>query len=85
MAQASNRAYPRTVTLKDRQITLRLMQAADRDAVLAFAQGLPADDLLFLPLDISHPKVVDGWVRSLDSDRTVTVVAESGGRLIGLG
>jgi len=85
MAQAGNRAYPRPVTLKDKQITLRLMQAPDRDAVLAFAQGLPAGDLLFLPLDISHPKVVDGWVRSLDSNRTVTVVAETNGKLIGLG
>lgn len=85
MAQASNRAYPRVVTLKDKKVTLRLMQSTDRDAVLAFAQALPADDLLFLPLDISHPKVVDGWVRSLDSNRTATVVAESGGRLIGLG
>lgn len=85
MAQASNRAYPRSATLKDKQITLRLMTAADRDAVLAFAQALPANDLLFLPLDISHPKVVDGWVRSLDSDRTVTIVAESGGRILGLG
>lgn len=85
MAQVPNRAYPRSVTLKDQHITLRLMQASDRDAVLAFAQALPAKDLLFLPLDISHPKVVDGWVRSLDSDRTATVVAETGGRLIGLG
>lgn len=85
MTQASNRAYPRVVTLKDRQVTLRLMQASDRDGVLAFAQGLPADDLLFLPLDISHPKVVDGWVRSLESNRTMTIVAESAGRLIGLG
>lgn len=85
MAQSTNRAYPRSVTLKDRQVVLRLMQVSDRDAVLAFAQALPADDLLFLPLDISHPKVVDGWVRSLDSSRTMTVVAESAGRLIGLG
>ncbi len=77
MAQAANRAYPRSVTLKDQQITMRLMQASDRDAVLAFAQGLPAYDLQFLPLDISHPKVVDGCVRSLDSARTVTVVAEA--------
>lgn len=85
MAQVANRAYPRSVTLKDKEITLRLMQASDRDAVLTFAQALPAKDLLFLPLDISHPKVVDGWVRSLDSARTTTVVAEIGGRLIGLG
>lgn len=85
MSQPTNRMYPRTVTLKDKQIVLRLMQASDRDAVLAFAQALPANDLLFLPLDISHPKVVDGWIRSLDSDRTVTIVAEYEGKLIGLG
>src|SRR5215203_3138830 len=85
MSQPTNRSYPRAVTLKDKQVTLRLMQASDRDAVLAFAQALPADDLLFLPLDISHPKVVDSWMRHSDSSRTVTVVAESEGRMAGLG
>lgn len=79
------RAYPWTTTLKDKQITLRPMQASDREAVLRFAQALPADDLLFLPLDITHPKVVDGWMRSLESGRTATIVAESAGRLIGMG
>jgi L-amino acid N-acyltransferase YncA len=85
MTQAAKRAYPWTTTLKDRQITVRPMQAADRDAVLAFAQALPADDLLFLPLDITHPKVIDGWVSHLESGRAATVVAESAGRLIGMG
>lgn len=85
MTQAAKRTYPRTATLKDRQVTLRLMQVTDRDAVLTFAQALPADDLLFLPLDITHPKVIDGWVRHLESGRTATVVAESAGRLIGMG
>ena len=82
---ATKRAYPWTTTLHDRQISLRLMQAADRDAVLSFAQALPADDLLFLPVDITHPKVMDGWVRHLEKGRTVTVLAESAGRLIGMG
>jgi RimJ/RimL family protein N-acetyltransferase len=82
---ATKRTYPWVATLKDREISLRLMQATDRDAVLAFAQALPADDLLFLPLDITHPKVVDGWVRSLETGRTATVLAESAGRLIGMG
>ncbi|MGH9802019.1 MAG: GNAT family N-acetyltransferase, partial [Blastocatellia bacterium] len=85
MTQAAKRAYPRTATLKDKQITLRLLQETDRDAVLAFAQALPADDLLFLPLDITHPKVVDSWMHRLQPERTVTVVAELAGRLIGMG
>src|SRR5262245_33609199 len=85
MTQSAKRTYPWTTTLKDKEITLRLMQATDRDAVLAFAQALPDDDLLFLPLDITHPKVVDGWMRSLKTGRTATVVAESAGRLIGMG
>ncbi len=85
MTKESKRSYPWTTTLKDRQITLRLMQPADRDAVLAFARALPADDLLFLPVDITHPKVIDGWIRHLESGRTSTVLAESQDRLIGMG
>ena len=85
-AQSTRKStFPWTTKLKDRTVTLRLMQQNDRDAILAFAQALPADDLLFLPLDITHPKVVDGWVRSLDSGRTSTVVAESEGHLLGMG
>lgn len=85
MTQAAKRAYPNTTTLEGRQITLRPMKATDRDAVLVFARALPADDLLFLPIDITHPKVVDGWMRSLESGRTATIVAESDDRLIGMG
>lgn len=81
--QQSN--YPWTTNLQGRVVTLRLMQPADRDAVLAFAQSLPEADLQFLPIDISHPKVVDGWMRSIGSGRTITVVAESEGKLIGMG
>ncbi len=82
---AKQRAFPHNVKLNGRTITLRLMQPSDRDAVLAFAQALPADDLLFLPLDITHPKVVDGWMRSIGSGRTMTVIAEEANRLIGMG
>ncbi|HEX4946885.1 MAG TPA: GNAT family protein [Blastocatellia bacterium] len=78
-------AYPYTIKLKGRSITLRLMEPTDRDAVLAFAQSLPEEDLLFLPIDISHPKVVDGWMRSIGSGRTITIVAEADGRLMGMG
>jgi RimJ/RimL family protein N-acetyltransferase len=85
MPATKKSTYPWTTKIKGRAITMRLMNANDRDAVLAFAQALPADDLLFLPLDITHPKVVDGWMRSISSGRTFTVVAEAEGQLIGMG
>lgn len=85
MPATKKSTYPWTTKIKGRAITLRLMQPSDRDAVLAFAQSLPEEDLQFLPIDISHPKVVDGWMRTVGSGRTTTIVAEENGRLIGMG
>ena len=85
MPATKKSTYPWTTKIKGRAITLRLMQPSDRDAVLAFAQSLPEEDLQFLPIDISHPKVVDGWMRTVGSGRTTTIVAEENGSLIGMG
>lgn len=85
MPATKKSTYPWTTKIKGRAITLRLMQPSDRDAVLTFAQSLPEEDLLFLPIDISHPKVVDGWMRTIGSGRTTTIVAESEGKLMGMG
>lgn len=85
-AQSTKKStYPWTTKIKGRSVTLRLMNANDRDAVIAFSQALPEEDLQFLPIDITHPKVVDGWMRSIGSGRTTTIVAEENGRLIGMG
>lgn len=81
----SKRNYPWTTTVKDQQITLRLMQPADRDALLSFARSLPADDLLFLSVDITEPEAVDAWTRDLETNRVVTIFAEGGGKLLGHG
>jgi L-amino acid N-acyltransferase YncA len=61
------------------------MTAADRDAVLAFARGLPPEDLLFLRMDITREDVVDEWCRNLATRRTITVLAEVEGRIVGYG
>jgi len=76
-------SYPRTVDTKSGQVELRFMEATDRDAVLTFAQALPLHDLLFLPRDISVPKVLDAWVRELDRDALTTVLAVRGGSVLG--
>jgi RimJ/RimL family protein N-acetyltransferase len=76
--------YPRQTKLEDdRTVTLRLMEKSDRDGVLDFARSLPPDDLLFLRKDITDPEVVDQWVRDIEAERTISVLAEVNGELVG--
>ena len=78
-----SRSYPREVTLKDGSVTFRIMNANDRDAILTFARNLPPDDLLFLRLDISTPNGIDEWVDNIQDGRTITVLAEQNGAVVG--
>ncbi len=78
------RDYPRTITLdSNTAVSLRLMTAADADRMVTFARNLPADDLLFLRMDITNPGVVAQWVQNLAAGRTVTVIAEANGAMAG--
>jgi RimJ/RimL family protein N-acetyltransferase len=78
------RDYPRTVKLDDKtEIALRLMTASDSDRIMAFARGLPEQDLLFLRADITDPRIVAQWVQNIAAERTVTIVAEAGATLAG--
>jgi L-amino acid N-acyltransferase YncA len=84
MPAKRKRDYPRAVTLDDKTaISLRLMTASDADRIMAFARALPEQDLLFLRVDITDPKVVGQWVQNIASERTVTVIAEASGDLAG--
>ncbi|MEM7219333.1 MAG: GNAT family N-acetyltransferase [Pseudomonadota bacterium] len=65
------------------EIELRTMAAEDRDAMLAFAQSLPAEDLLFLRIDISQPDAVDGWIANIEAGSTLTLVAQDPGGIVG--
>ena len=76
--------YPRAVTLASgAKIELRLMTARDRDAVLAFARGLPQEDLLFLRVDLTEPDVVDDWVARTVKGQSTTLVAYDQSKLVG--
>jgi GNAT superfamily N-acetyltransferase len=78
--------YPREIKMRDdRTASLRLMEKSDRDRILDFARSLPPDDLLFLRKDITDPKVVDEWVRDVEAERTITVLADADGELVGYG
>lgn len=85
MSSSEQRSYPRQVVTEAGPIEFRLMGAADEAAVLAFARGLPVHDLLFLPRNISEPKVLTAWVREIERGAITSVLAWKGGKVVGCG
>ena len=78
------RTYPREIRLSNGKLfQLRLMDRSSRDDMLAFAQSLPRQDVMFLRMDITDAKNVDEWVNNIEHQRTVTVLAYDGQRLAG--
>ncbi len=75
--------YPTSLRLGDIDLQFRLMDADDRDRMLAFTRSLPERDLLFLRLDITQESVVDFWLSNIKSGKTVSVLAEYDGKLVG--
>jgi ribosomal protein S18 acetylase RimI-like enzyme len=82
---SDTRSYPRTIKTDAGEIELRLMSPADEAAVLAFAQNLPAHDLLFLPRNISEPKVLAAWIKEIERGAIVSLLAVKAGRVVGCG
>ncbi|AUC95865.1 GNAT family N-acetyltransferase [Bradyrhizobium sp. SK17] len=79
------RSYPRHVTTEAGDIEFRLMTRADEAAVLAFAQKLPTHDLLFLPRNISQPKVLSAWVNEIERGDITSLLAIKDGKVVGCG
>ncbi len=77
------RTYPWQTTINELEITFRLMETSDRDGILTFSRSLPSHDLLFLRFDITDSKVIDEWVENVGKGRTITVIAEGGGEILG--
>src|SRR6476659_10363467 len=79
------RSYPLHVATEAGDIEFRMMGPADEAAVLAFAQALPAHDLLFLPRNISEPKVLAAWVKEIERGAIISLLAVKEGRVVGCG
>src|SRR4051794_6713704 len=82
---SEKRSYPRRVKTDAGDIEFRLMSPADEAAVLAFAQKLPTHDLLFLPRNISEPKVLSAWVKEIERGAITSLLAVKEGRVVGCG
>ncbi|MCB1411910.1 MAG: GNAT family N-acetyltransferase [Xanthobacteraceae bacterium] len=85
MSNSERRSYPQKVTTEAGPIEFRLMGAADEAAVLAFARELPVHDLLFLPRNISEPKVLTAWVREIERGTITSLLAWKGDKVVGCG
>lgn len=82
---SEKRSYPRTVNIDAGAIEFRPMAQADEAAVLDFARGLPSHDLLFLPRNISEPKVLSAWIKEIERGIIVSLLAVKGGKVVGCG
>jgi RimJ/RimL family protein N-acetyltransferase len=82
---SKQRSYPRHVKTETGDIEFRLMSRADETAVLAFAQKLPTHDLLFLPRNISQPKVLSAWVNEIERGAIISLLAIKDGNVVGCG
>jgi RimJ/RimL family protein N-acetyltransferase len=82
---SDRRSYPRRVATDAGEIEFRLMSPADEAAVLAFAQKLPVHDLLFLPRDVSEPKVLTAWIKEIERGAITSVLAWKDGTVVGCG
>jgi L-amino acid N-acyltransferase YncA len=82
MSEAA-RIYPRTVACGDAEVEIARMTGADRAALIEFVATLPAHDMLFVPRDLGHPKVVDAWLRSLEAGELPSLVARHRASMVG--
>ena len=79
----TTRQYPWTLEIGDLEVEFSRMEARHLDSVLAFTRSLPERDLLFLRLDITKQDVVEDWIQNIENDRTVSILAEEHGEVIG--
>jgi RimJ/RimL family protein N-acetyltransferase len=79
------RSYPRHVRTDSGEIEFRLMSRADEAAVLDFAKKLPPHDLLFLPRNISEPKVLSAWINEIERGAITSLLVVKQGQVVGCG
>jgi N-acetylglutamate synthase-like GNAT family acetyltransferase len=85
MSSSDTRTYPLHVATDAGDIELRMMGPADEALVLEFAQKLPVHDLLFLPRNISEPKVLAAWIKEIERGSITSLLAVKSGRVVGCG
>ncbi len=76
-------SLPRDIEVGGEPLVLRRVTPADADRMHAFFLGLPASDLLVLRRDVTDGRQIDAWMAEIERGDTVTIIAESGGTVMG--
>jgi RimJ/RimL family protein N-acetyltransferase len=79
------RSYPQHVRTDAGDIEFRLMSRTDEAAVFDFARQLPTHDLLFLPRNISQPKVLSAWINEIERGVITSLLAVKADNVVGCG
>ena len=78
------REFPKKIILRDRRaVTLRPMVRGDRDDLLAFFRRLAPEDRQFLKDDVTRAEIIDTWMRDLNYDRVLPILAEYEEQIVG--
>src|SRR3977135_3895775 len=82
---SDTRSYPQHAKTDAGDIEFRLMSRPEEGALLDFAQKLPTHDLLFLPRNISQPKVLSAWINEIERGDITSLLALQAGKGVGCG
>src|SRR3974390_3725076 len=82
---SEKRSYPRHAKSDAGDIEFRLMSRADESAWLVSPQKRPTHDLLFLPRNISQPKVLAAWINEIERGDITSLLAIRQGAVVGCG
>jgi L-amino acid N-acyltransferase YncA len=76
--------YPKQIVLKDgASVTLRPLEAADADQLVAFFQRIPENERWYLRHDVAVAETVRRWASTVNYDRVIPIVAVQNERIIG--
>jgi GNAT superfamily N-acetyltransferase len=76
--------YPKLLLLRDREeVAIRPMTPTDEGALLDFFLRLSEEDRFYLKDDVTAPGVIAGWVRDLDYERVLPLLAWQHDRIVG--
>jgi len=75
--------FPRPITLRDgTPLAVRPAKRGDQPALLAFYRELPQEDRLFLKDDVTTESWADRFIRRIERDEALSLVAEKDGAIL---